>query len=87
VNTWIQTIAGNLVSGASVTHITMKETDSGVFTVGLTAGGAPATITRGSSIEAATAVRNRLAVALSAMHETPTLISVDEELAIHADAM
>jgi hypothetical protein len=77
VNAWILTSAGNLVHALSVTHVTVKETPSGSVAVGLSSAATASKIVECDTEAEALALRNRLAVALSAVYEVATMISID----------
>lgn len=77
MNAWILTAAGNLVNASSVTHVTVKESADGSVTVGLASAAIPSKIVECPDRTEALTLRNRLAVALSAVYEVATLISFD----------
>jgi hypothetical protein len=87
MNAWILTAAGNLVNASSVTHVTVKESSDGSVAVGLSASSTPSKIVECANETQALTVRNRLAVALSAIYEVATLISLDAKFNVHAVAM
>lgn len=80
MSAWIQTAAGSLIRGGSVTHVSVRESAEG-WTVGVSAAAAPATFAMVAGQDSANSIRNQIAMQLdlAETRQEPSLIAWVED--------